>query len=423
MKWAWRVIYPFFFLAVCAAALVIPKVRQGLLGRRGLKARARDFGAKHPGAWWFHFASSGEFEQALPIVEELRRRSAEAPIFLTCFSPSGRKAILLEQSRREKTGLSIPWTAWDYLPLDFPWAVKGFLKGLRPRAAVFLNREFWPEMLTGLGQQNIPTVFLSVFVPQGTARTFGYFEPWLKQATLFATVDELSAQRFAFVPSHNRAVLGDPRIDRVLARRARTEQSPRSVHLPRPLFVGASLWQQDFEALKPGLLDLVAAQWSVVLVPHEPKEGFLRILEAWAQEQGLKCERWSRRSSDPADIFLVDSVGWLAELYREADLAFVGGSFVARVHNVLEPAVYGVPVLVGPHHHNSLEATEMASLQNGGVTRVSNAADFSATVKRLIQNARDRKGRGQAALDYVQSRKGAALRCADRLLRLPISPN
>jgi 3-deoxy-D-manno-octulosonic-acid transferase len=189
------------------------------------------------------------------------------------------------------------------------------------------------------------------------------------------------------------------------------------------VFIGASLWDADFRGLQPAI-ELARARhpdWRWILVPHEPEGALLARIETWFRARGWPVARWSSFLSVPAaypvdTTLVVDRVGMLAELYAIASLVFVGGSFRARVHNVLEPAAYGRPILTGPYIHNSREAQEMAS---GAIALqpAPNAAVLSEKLLRLIEDEAWRGQASAAALAYLEERQGAAAIYADRLLR------
>ena len=419
MRVFWRLAYVGWFGACCVASLFSAKVRRGLAGRRGLIARVAAFKKKHaPPAHWVHFASSGEFEQALPIVAALKAAQPGVPIFLTTFSPSGWRAIALEARRLQEQGEAPPWAAWDYSPLDFPTSVRAFLRTLQPRSVTILNREFWPEVLHQLKRAGIPTAVFAVFFSENARTKLGWQRAWLSGISYFGTLDEASRQVLQkLLPGTRVEVLGDPRVDRVLRRKERALSRPAPFAFRKPLFVGASLWAPDFEALLGALWPLREAAWQVALVPHEPSESLLRRFEMRLEKEGIQAHRWSRGAGADAPVLLVDEVGWLAELYRFADLALVGGSFKARVHNVLEPAAYGVPILTGPYIRNSCEAREM-NQEHQGLWVCEDAASVRRLVQKAIDNPEWLRQQGLVASAYLERRKGAGERSARRVLEL-----
>jgi 3-deoxy-D-manno-octulosonic-acid transferase len=355
---------------MAAAMGFSPKIRRSFRGRKGLLARVEKERAKwKERPFWFHFASSGEFEQALPILEALKQKHPQTPLFLTYFSPSGQRAVELEKQRRQSAGLDIPWTAADYSPFDFPSTTRSFLAVLHPRALVVLNREFWPELFEVCFRRKIPVYVFASYLSKKARRALWFYKPWLERLTFLGTVDRSSAEFLRReLDTQSIGEIGDPRIERVLARRQIPSSLPIVKEAGSKIFVAASVWPQDFKALLPSLKYFLSQPgWRVFLVPHEPEQSFQKEIEESLKNEGIYSIRWSRRKPGVPlpGVVLVDSVGWLAELYRQADLAFVGGSFRRRVHNVLEPAAYGIPILTGPYIQNSFEAGQMGHLAMG----------------------------------------------------------
>lgn len=407
---------------LCVAALCspfIPKLRAGLWGRRGLTERVRRFSVSGTGApIWFHVASSGEFEQAIPILDKIKSRKPGQCIFLTVFSPSGRRAVELERVRRVGAGQSLPWDGTDYSPFDLSWTVGGFLEVLRPTALVLLNRELWPEIISGCKAREIPVYLFATSLGEPSRRFLPLYRPWLHSLAFVGTVDLRSQHWLTEVAGVGSVeTVGDPRIERVLARRSFSAAQTFERPPDRPRFVGASLWPEDLSALGESLrLLLGRREWQVFLVPHEPEESFLQKIEAEIGRLGGSSVRWSRmESSTTASVVVVDVVGWLAELYRSATVAFVGGSFRKRVHNVLEPAAYAVPVFTGPYIDNSVEALEM-SATGAGVFVATDGEMLQEYLRPLIENPDLARHEGAKALEYLQARTGAANRYVEVLL-------
>ncbi len=416
MRWFYRFLYPFYVVAMRLVSPFVAKVRRGLRGRQGLLERVR----KTRSAWnvdpyWFHFASSGEFEQAVPILDSLRERQPESKIFLSYFSPSGKRAVELELQRRQKAGAATPWDGSDYLPYDFPWTVRAYLNALQPRALVILNREFWPELIEQSLTRGIPVSLFAAYFSLRVRRWLWLYRSLLNQLSFIGTVDGPSARLLGGQLHTPVEQLGDPRVERVLSRKQLNASS--DIRPQARCFVAASLWPEDFQALKPSLTCLLSTTpgWTIWLVPHEPEEPFLQAIEAWVKLQGVTPHRLScLHTGDAPRVGIVDSVGQLAELYAQASLAFVGGSFRAKVHNVLEPAAYAVPVITGPFIQNSLEALEM-QLESAGFFKTQSAEELATTIKKLLETEAV-QAEGLKALAFLERRQGIAAAYAQRLL-------
>lgn len=413
----------YYFLYVWALMLSIPlslvvaKLRGGLVGRLGVKGRLLAIGSKSE-VIWFHVASSGEFEQCLPLLEAVKRRSS-LTILLTYFSPSGKRAIELEITRRAKRQMPLPWDYADYSPWDLPWVVRPIVRALNLTAFVSIHREVWPGLLTALSKAKVPSYLLGTFWPERSQKRFSLIRPWVKLFKEVGTVDRETARFLEREVSHLKVeTLGDPRIDRVLSRKVQSPVSFSKFFEKNKVFVGASLWQEDFEALKIGMDRALSAEPSLrlVLVPHDPNDGVAAQIFSFFKEKQIPIRYWSSwiESPDEFSHVIINRVGFLAELYQMAHYVFVGGSFKARVHNVLEPAVYGCPILTGPYIWNSNEAIEMS--KKGGLKVCANPETVSLNLLKWVHNEPLRKSEAALNLEYIEKNKGAAERYTKLLL-------
>lgn len=430
MMWAYRISYAISFCLAQAVGLVVPKVRRAIVGRRGLTARAAQACAHWPAGcarYWVHCASSGEFEQALGVIEEIKKQNPHSRVFLTYFSPSAERAVTLEKMRRAQRASELPWDAADYSPLDFPNCVRAFIRTIQPSVLAVMNREFWPELFQACVQNAVPIVVLAVYLPKGGA-FLRWYRPWLNRVTHIAATDAVTASAIRATLSVPVSVMGDPRIQRIVQRRDwQMDRIEQEWTRPERVFLAASLWPEDLKALRPALDRLFSARpaWAVLLVPHEPHPSFVAQLEEVCLQAGVAVSRWSENATVPdTGAVIVDTVGGLAELYRFASLAFVGGSFKARVHNVLEPAAYGTAILTGPCIQNSLEAVQMAAREEG-VRRAKDAQTLEYAVALALDNPDWVRTQGAKALYYVETRLGAGAEMAElvRKAALPVRPD
>lgn len=413
--------YTLFVLAAWCLAPFSSKLRRALSGRRGLARRTREWRAKHGTApLWFHVSSSGEFEQCLPILDGLRERFPKLPIFVTVFSPSGHRALSLESERRRAAGKPVPWDGADYSPYDFRLTARAFIEALRPACFIAIHREMWPGLLHECHARKIPTFLFAAYFPPRAYRTFSFYR---ELAPLFSFIGTVEPESASFLqrelPTVSIAPVGDPRIERVLLRRhLRRPAAWASALEGRPVFIGASLWEADFRALRPALESVLTEfpEWRLVLVPHEPDSPLVAQLTEWLERQGRPVQRWSQWLNAPEgeSHLVVDKVGFLAELYAAADLVFVGGSFRARVHNVLEPAAYAAPILTGPYIYNSREAQEMAA-EKSALFTAKDPAEFATRLLELVRDEGQRAKASEAALAYLEKRQGATAMYIDRL--------
>lgn len=427
MYWGYQTAYTFFWLVSFLLLPLSKKLRLGIQGRKGLNERLKKAKASweikdlESSPYWFHFASAGELEQAIPIAEELKKRNPKSPILFTFFSPSGEKAVRLEADRRKKGNRPLPWDAADYLPFDLPWRVEQALDIIKPKALILINRELWPTLILKTNQRNIPIFLFSAFFPIQKTKMLSVWRPYLKHLKQIGTVGDSSTTLLLQTePTLKVKSIGDTRIERVLERKNLQSFPPAwgSFLEPRTLLIGASLWNEDFEALKPAIQKVAREfpNWRVCLVPHEPEEAFIQKIKSWGKEQSISFRRFSHFLQTPDEVspLIVDQVGLLAELYRYSSLAFVGGSFRARVHNVLEPAAYQNAIIVGPYIQNSFEATEMDRLKQG-VKSVSSSEEALDSILKRVSDVSFVKSEGLAAHQYLMDRRGSAAAYCDLL--------
>jgi 3-deoxy-D-manno-octulosonic-acid transferase len=367
----------------------IPKLLRGLRGRHQLLERLKASIIPQQSPYWFHVASSGEFEQVLPLLDALKKEKPDCQVILTFFSPSAEKAVRLERERREKNGVAVSWDHADFSPFDFPWSVSHFLDTAKPLAFIAIHREIWPNILTECANRNIPTYLFAAFFPERTQKNFWLYRRWI---SLFKKIGAVDQQTQDFLqrelPQTPIQRIGDPRAQRVLARRKMQKPPPwDSFFSKQRVFIGASLWEKDFEALRPSLEVILEQKNRIILVPHEPTDRFMREMLDWLKQRGQPARLWSSwlLSPDETSHLVVDSVGLLAELYSIAHLVFVGGSFVGRIHNILEPAAYGKPILTGPYIWNSAQAKEW-NARGIGLKSAQNAEELRNQTKKLLQD-------------------------------------
>jgi 3-deoxy-D-manno-octulosonic-acid transferase len=367
-------------LAAKAAPLVARfdrKLARGLDGRRGLVERL--------GAWasqsrdparplvWVHAPSVGEGLQAKPVLETLRAAHPDWQLAYTFFSPSA-----------ERLARTLPVDVTDYLPLDRPAQVDAALKALRPAALVFSKLDIWPELTLAAARRGVQLGLISATVAlhssrlRWPARQWG--QPAYRALNRIGTISAEDARRLELLGARAEAieVTGDTRFDSVAERAERLDRArepfARLAALAGPktfTIVAGSTWPSDEAVLLPAFVDLLVQvpDARLVLAPHEPNPDHLAGIAQRAQE--LKLGRPVRLSqlehAQAAPVIVVDRVGVLADLYALGDVAFVGGGYHrAGLHSVLEPAVFGVPVIVGPRWEGSRDAGLLVS-QGGAV--------------------------------------------------------
>ena len=355
---------------------------------------------------WFHAASLGEFEQARPVIERIRKHFPEKKILLSFFSPSGYEV----RRNYDKVDCVV------YLPFDTPGKVKRFLKAADPKMAIFAKYEFWGNYLEKLHKGGIPTYIISaIFRPK--QRFFkkwgGMFRKMLNCYDRLYVQDEASQELLSNIGIDKVTVAGDTRFDRVTDILASAKSVPEVEAFvdksPFTLIAGSS-WPEDEEIYIPWLKSHPDVK--AIIAPHEfdtsrlaelkNKLGASRLLSE------IKDKKLTADELNSIRFLIVDCFGLLSSLYRYGNAAVIGGGFGAGIHNLNEAAVYGIPVIFGPNHKKFKEAGEL--IARGGGFTYSSAPEFNATMNSLLNDPYALRNAGNAAGQYIKDSVGAISR-------------
>ena len=388
-----------YLLGVVIYSLFNEKVRKMWRGERAafkvLKEKV-DPNAKYV---WFHAASLGEFEQGRPLMERLRQDHPEYKILLTFFSPSGYEV------RKNYQGADIIC----YLPLDTPVSALRFLRLIRPVMAFFIKYEFWYNYLHILKHRHVPVYSVSsIFRPDQVffkwyGRQYGRV---LNCFTHFFVQNEQSKDLLAKIGITNVTIVGDTRFDRVLQIKEAAKQLPivESFAHDAKVFVAGSSWQPDEEIFIKYFN--AHPDWKLIIAPHVIGEDHLKQIETLLE--GRKVVRYTAAekgaSVAEADVLIIDCFGLLSSIYHYGNVAYVGGGFGVGIHNLLEAAVWDVPVFFGPNNQKFQEAQGLK--KNGGF-EINNYDEFAAQMDRFAADAAYLKAQGEKAGQFVQSLAGA----------------
>ena len=367
------------------------------------------------GAIWIHSASVGEFEQARPIIEQLKIKNEKLKIVLTFFSPSGYE---LRKNYELVDGVF-------YLPFPNRHNANKFLDALQPSKVLFVKYEFWPPYLRVLKKRGIPTYSISaIFRP--TQRFFHWYGKsslnLLKCFTHLYVQDEASRALLAEHGIANCTVTGDTRFDRVKAIVDSQKSKVDSRFTPIAQFVegaervlvAGSTWPKDEVLLQKYIEDLRLkiedCSAKLILVPHEINEEHLHFIFNLFEGKMVKYSVISNMPSNEsrvnilkhAQVMVLDTIGLLSSIYRFGQVAYIGGGFGVGIHNTIEAAVYGVPVLFGPNYHHFREAQGL--IDAGAARSISNYAELEEAIETAFAN---HETIGKKAADYVQSELGA----------------
>lgn len=301
-------------------------------------------------------ASSGEIEYAKPLILELHRQHPDQKIILTYFSPSTLKLI---KNLAVDAVVPLPW--------DTRGEVSEFLSTLEPEAVWISRTDLWPQFLQECKKRNIPTLLFSASFHQPKNFIQKKMKKWLwgllSEISFVSPKDQEEFKKFSNQPSF---CDGNTRVDQVLQRLSERRTLPLERFNTKPVIVLGSLWPNDLEIwLKVLQNSEIERKFQWIWVPHEIHSEEIKNLETQIRKISRSVEIWTETRMSKADHLIVNAVGFLAEIYQMGNLAFVGGSFVARVHSLLEPLAAGIPVIVGPHFRNQPEAESFAELKLG----------------------------------------------------------
>ena len=361
---------------------------------------------------WFHASSLGEFEQGRPMIEKIKAEHPEYKILLTFFSPSGYEV------RKNYNGADVIC----YLPFDTPYRVKKFLNLANPSIAVFIKYEFWGNYLQELKHRNIPVYIISSIFRRDQLffQWFGY--PYRKMLYCFTHLfvqDDRSAALLKEFGITNVTVTGDTRFDRVLDVRNQARELSPVEHFvceggkeKKLTLVAGSSWPQDEEILIPYFNE--HPEIKLIIAPHEIHREHLMYIESLLKRPSVRLSDVFHDQSlaEGKDCLIVDSFGLLSSIYRYGTIAYIGGGFGAGIHNTLEAAVYGIPVLFGPKYHKFKEAKDLIKV--GGGFSVSDKQSFCEKMDELLTYHEVLEAAGESAGQFVNGNAGAT----DKILRI-----
>ncbi|MNM89977.1 3-deoxy-D-manno-octulosonic acid transferase [compost metagenome] len=373
-----------------------------------------------PGGIWVHAVSVGESIAAAPMIKALQERYPQLPITVTCMTPTGSERI------RALFGDSVQHC---YLPYDLPWAAARFLDRARPKLAVIMETELWPNHIHQCAKRGIPVALanarLSERSARGYARLGGLTRPMLEEMSWFAVQTEAEAQRFRDLGARSECVevTGSIKFDltinpELLSRAAALREQWQATQ--RPVWIAASTHAGEDEIILDAHRRVLTRypQALLILVPRHP-ERFNGMYDLCRREGFATVRRSSGEAvTAQTSVLLGDTMGELLFLYALADIAFVGGSLVGNGgHNLLEPAALGKPVLSGPHLFNFLEiAAQLREV--GALGEVSDAVGLAAAVEQLWDQPESAQRMADAGLGVLRANQGALKRLLDGLGRL-----
>jgi 3-deoxy-D-manno-octulosonic-acid transferase len=397
-----------FQLGVAVASLFNKKVKTMWQGERNAFSVLKEKVDPQAKYVWFHAASLGEFEQGRPLMELLRKNHPEYKILLTFFSPSGYEV------RKNYQGADIIC----YLPIDTIGNSRRFLRTIRPCMAFFIKYEFWYNYLHILKHRNVPVYSVSSIFREDQIffKWYGHQYAYvLKCFSRFFVQNEESKNLLATIGITNVDVVGDTRFDRVLQIKEQAKQLPIVEAFvrgdsPCKVFVAGSSWPPDEDIFINFFNE--HKDWKLIIAPHVIGEDHLTQILSKLKRNTIRYTQATPESAAKAECLIVDCFGLLSSIYHYGDVAYVGGGFGVGIHNVLEAAVWDIPVLFGPNNKKFQEAQGLKAA--GGGFDISTADDFRQVMSRFMNDQEYLSTAGKNAGAFVQSLAGVT----DRVFRL-----
>ncbi|MDR3219624.1 MAG: 3-deoxy-D-manno-octulosonic acid transferase [Dysgonamonadaceae bacterium] len=352
---------------------------------------------------WFHAASLGEFEQGRPLIEKIKKEKPEFRILLTFFSPSG------YEIRKDYPGADIVC----YLPFDYHKNAHKFLDLAKPEMAIFIKYEFWMNYLNQLKYRNIPTYIISAVFrkTQIFFRWYGRkYSDVLTDFNWFFVQDDNSSKLLNHFKHTNVTISGDTRFDRVQEIVEKRKELPLIARFLNQTddrkdfaLVAGSTWEKDEDILIPYFNQ--HPDIKLIIAPHEIGEKRIESLQNRISRRAVRLSQANEQIIGDADCLIIDCIGLLSSIYRYGDVAYIGGGFGVGIHNILEAAVYGLPVLFGPNFAKFREAKELIACR--GAFSVTGKEEFSARMNDFLSYRHLIDSYGKSAKDYVIGNLGA----------------
>ncbi|UNY99324.1 3-deoxy-D-manno-octulosonic acid transferase [Zhouia spongiae] len=381
-------------------ALFNNKIRLFVNGRKNVFETLKKEIAPSDKIIWFHTASLGEFEQGLPVIEEVKKNYPGYKILVTFFSPSG-----YEVKKKSKAADII-----SYLPLDTKSNVKRFLDLSQPELAIFVKYEFWPNYLQALLDRRVKTLLISAIFRKDQA-FFKWYGTFMRKSLVtfdhFFVQDENSKQLLKKIGFNNTTVSGDTRFDRVdeILERDNTLDFIAEFINGRLCFVAGSTWPED-EELIIKFINESAPGTKFIIAPHNIKPKEIGKLQNSITKSAVLYTKKQNLDLKDYDVLIVDTIGILTKIYSYANIAYVGGGMGdTGLHNTLEPAVFGIPVIIGENYGKFKEAADL--VEQGGVFSIKNYSEFNTILKNLLKSTTKRVQKGRLNMEFIQKNKGA----------------
>lgn len=375
------------------------KAKLWIAGRRGIFKKLTENLKPGEKRIWVHAASLGEFEQGRPIIEKIKGQYPDYKIMVTFFSPSGYEV------RKNYTGADYIY----YLPADTLGNAKRFINLVKPEKVFFIKYEFWYNYLNTLRKQDIP-VYLCSAIFRKNQLFFKWYGGWyLKILHMFSHMfvqTQESKELLASIGFINITITGDTRFDRVYDIALKAKEIPEIAIFAgvSQCLIAGSTWEPD-EDLLSGYINTSALPLKYIIAPHEIHISHIERLEKSIQKKVIRYSNWKKNTTGEYDVLIIDNIGMLSSLYRYGQVSYIGGGFGKGIHNTLEAATFGLPVLFGPNYQKFQEAKDL--IDAGGAFSISTQQELNLKLDKLFLDPVALCTAQRTAADYVKNNIGA----------------
>ncbi len=399
MSFLYNILIHLYQFIIWIASLFNPKAQLWVEGRKDILKKLEEQIDPNDKIAWFHAASLGEFEQGRPVIESFRKQYPNYKILLTFFSPSG------YEIRKDYEGADYI----VYLPIDTKKNAREFIRIVQPKLVIFIKYEFWFNYLKVLSESNIPVFFASVIFRK-EQHFFKWYGAWsrkiLRRVSFFFVQNQASSDLLKSIGINQVSISGDTRFDRVFSIAQNAKKFPLIEKFAEgdKVFLAGSTWPADEDIIEK--LVLQDPSLKLIIAPHEiHQERINSILKKFASHKVLKYSEADEKSISKAQILIIDGMGFLSGLYQYCHIAYIGGGFGKGIHNILEAATFGKPVIFGPNYQRFAEAVELVQLK--GAFTIRDSSEIISITNKLFDDDFAWQSASSICKEYVLKKKGA----------------
>jgi 3-deoxy-D-manno-octulosonic-acid transferase len=398
MKFLYSIGIGIYYVLILFSSFFNKKAKRWVIGRRNVFSELEKKIRNESEIVWFHCASLGEFEQGRPVIESYRKAFVHKKILLTFFSPSG------YEIRKNYSGAN--WVF--YLPIDFKSNAKRFLDIVNPVLIIFVKYEFWLHYISEIHKRKIPLYLISANfrTDQLFFKKYGFeYRKILFYFNHIFVQNELSKNLLNSIGIYSVSISGDTRFDRVYDISLKSEDIDGldSFCRTNKVFIAGSIWPADEDVLIP-FINTSTNKLKFIVAPHEINENALSRFEKKLNIKHVRFSVWKKTHED-AELLIIDNIGMLSKLYKYGQIAYIGGGFGKGIHNILEAAVFGQPIIFGPNYSRFSEAVMLLNLK--GAFSINDKEQLIALCNQFIENFDFLNSTSIISSDYIKLNTGA----------------